>query len=389
MTFKLFILTNSDSTNLILNFSIILWIIIALFCISFLVQLFYYIRFFSLLIRYKPTEFNSNKNAVSVIICARNEAENLINFLPGILEQDYPDFEVIVVNDRSEDNTEEILSSFKKKYHNLYSTRLTELHTRQRGKKLSLVLGIKAAKNECLLFTDADCSVDSKNWISEMQKNFLINKEIVLGYGPFINKKGLLNKIVRTETFMVAFQYLNYALAGTPYMGVGRNMAYRKPLFFSGNGFARHYHLASGDDDLFVNENATCDNTRIEISFDSFTRSIPPGNLKEWLSMKKRHYTTAKYYSLRSKVLLSVELFTRVIFYLSFFILLFSDFNYLWLLPVFLVRLITQLILFKLSMKRLNENNLLLYSLAYDFLHPLVGSLLYLQNNLSKKNKWK
>lgn len=351
--------------------------------------MYYYIRYFSYLPRYKPSENNKNKEAVSVIICARDEGENLQKFLPGILEQDYPDFEVIVVNDRSEDNTEDILFSFKKQYNNLYTTRIKELHTGKRGKKLAIVLGIKAAKNEWLLFTDADCSVKSKNWISEMQKNFLPGKQIVLGYGSFERKNGLLDKIISTETFMVAFSYLNYALAGKPYMGVGRNMAYRKSLFFSGKGFARHYHMASGDDDLFVNENATKNNTQIEISPESHTQSIPPESLNEWLLMKRRHYTTAQYYSPKSKALLSAELFTRVIFYISFLFLIFSGFYYPLLLAVFFIRLITQTILYKLSMNRLNEKNLLLYSLAYDIFFPLFGSFIYMLNRLSQNNKWK
>ena len=89
-----------------------------------------------------------------------------------------------------------------------------------------------------------------------MQSNFLHQTQIILGYGKYISEPGLLNKWIRTDTTYIAMQYLAMAIKGRPYMGVGRNMAYRKSLFFERKGFASHLNLASGDDDLFVNENA-------------------------------------------------------------------------------------------------------------------------------------
>ncbi|MFC2119269.1 glycosyltransferase [Bacteroidota bacterium] len=359
--------------NLNPNYVWFSWLVFAVFGISFIIQLFYYIRFNTALIFYKPETSKLKQEPVSIIICAKDEGENLQKFLPMILEQDYPDYEVIVVNDRSEDNTEYILEVFKKKYSFLYSTQIKENFDKGRGKKLALTIGIKAAKNELLLFTDADCQIKSTRWLAEMQKNFKAGIQIVLGYGAYKEKEGMLNKFIRTDTSLIAIQYLNYSLRACPYMGIGRNIAYRKSLFFSNKGFASHYHLDSGDDDLFVNETATSSNTAIEISEESFTWSEPPTSFNEWLGMKKRHFTTSKYYKPKYKLLLGLELLSRILFYTNFVILC-SLGSFLWItLLLFFFRLLFQIVLFKLSLNRLNEKNLLLYSLFYDILFPVFG----------------
>ena len=244
---------------------------------------------------------------------------------------------------------------------------------KEEAKNSLLLLGIKAAKNELLLFTDADCQIKSNRWLAEMQKNFHPDKQIVLGYGAYEKKEGILNKFIRTDTLMIAIQYLSYALKGYPYMGVGRNIAYRRSLFFSNKGFASHYHLDSGDDDLFINETATKTNTAIEISPDSFTWSEAPTKFAEWQAMKKRHLTTSKYYKTKNKILLGTELLSRELFYITTIILCILN-SFLWIpLLMFIFRFLIQIVITKLSLKRLNEKNLLLYSLLYDLLYPVYG----------------
>lgn len=372
-------------TNNIIAVFMFFRIIFVVFAVSFISQIFYYTRIFIRLLFYNKTSNNIAKDPVSIIICARNEEKNLVKHLPMILEQDYPEYEVIVVNDRSEDNTEEILKKFKNKYPFLYSTRIKEGFSNKRGKKLAITLGIKASRNEWLLFTDADCRIKSNKWLAEMQKNFSPDKKIILGYGAYSREKGLLNKFIRTDTFLIAFNYLNFALAGFPYMGVGRNIAYRRSLFFANRGFASHYFLPSGDDDLFVNETATFKNTGIEISDHSYTFSESPENLKEWLKIKSRHITTSKYYTFKTRMVLGFELISRTIFYTCFIILLFnSPFLFITII-LFFIRLISQTIIIKLNMKRLNEKDLLLSSLAYDIIYLFFGLLLKIINQIDHR----
>lgn len=258
-----------------------------------------------------------NLPPVSVIICARNEEENLKNFLPLVLEQEYADFEVIIVNDGSVDETEELIRRFQRDYPNLYITSLPQEVRIVCHKKLALTVGIKAAKHEIMLFTDADCRPYSKHWIATMVKNFTPETEFVIGYGSYYRTNGFIGRLTAYDTLTIAMQYLGFAAAGKPYMGVGRNMAYRKSTFFRIKGFAGFLHMASGDDDLLINSFGTAENTRCEVTLESKTLSLPQENIKNWYYQKLRHLSTSDIYNPQSRILLGVEPFFRGFFYLS------------------------------------------------------------------------
>ena len=219
---------------------------------------------------------------ISVIISARNEAENLPRFLPAILNQDYPNFEVVVVNDCSVDQTPQILLDMSKNYPHLKLVTVVEHPRFKTGKKFALTMGIKAAANEHLLFTDADCAPASPHWIACMAANFTGETEIVLGYSPYLKTPGFLNAFTRFETLRTGINYLSAAIGRSAYMGIGRNLSYTKSLFFRCKGFASHLHIMAGDDDLFVNRNATPNNTAIEIHPDAFTFSESKQSLSSY-----------------------------------------------------------------------------------------------------------
>jgi len=225
------------------------------------------------------------------------------------------------------------------------------------GKKYPLSVGIREAKHEILLLTDADCVPASEFWIEKMQDGYHENTEIVLGYGAYHKQRGLLNKLIRFETFHTALQYLSYALAGIPYMGVGRNLSYKKSLFFRNKGFSSINHIPGGDDDLFINQTATKKNTEVVIDPDAITRSIPKTTWAGWLRQKARHYTTAKFYKPKHKLLLGLYFATQFIFYpLLAAALIFYDWRFV--LAVFGVRFLLQaFVLFK-AMKKMGEKDL-------------------------------
>ena len=251
------------------------------FCLVTLIQVFYYLFFFVRLALYrtKPKAI-SQTHPVSVIICARDEAANLAKNLPGALVQQYrTTHEVIVVDDNSFDDSKYLLEEYQKTYKQLQVVELKQEAKLIPGKKFPLSIGIKTAKHEIVLLTDADCVPASEFWIDKMQETFEDNTEIVLGYGAYHKKKGLLNKVIRWETFHTALQYFSYALAGKPYMGVGRNLSYKKTIFYRHKGFSAHNNIPSGDDDLFINMAATKINTKINVDKDAFTLSEPP---KTW-----------------------------------------------------------------------------------------------------------
>jgi cellulose synthase/poly-beta-1,6-N-acetylglucosamine synthase-like glycosyltransferase len=328
---------------------------------------------------------------VSVIICARNEAENLDNFLPSVLEQDYPDYEVIVVNDCSEDESYDVLGKFIKQYPHLRVSNVNKDPKFTHNKKFAQFIGIKAAKNNILVFTDADCQPESDKWLAGMVARFTPETEFVLGYGGYLKEKGFLNKYIRNESMTIAMQYLGMAIRGIPYMGVGRNLAYRRRLFFENKGFGSHNHVISGDDDLFVNTMATGKNTKVEFSPGTHTRSVPCSSVGEWIKQKKRHLTTAPYYKLSHKVLLILEPLSRILFYATAAILFSFLFYWKAAIIIFAVRLGVQVTIIFLVQKRLNETGLLGYSLFFDIFSPLINASIYISNFLKRSgiNQWK
>jgi glycosyltransferase involved in cell wall biosynthesis len=331
------------------------------------VQVFYYLCFFSRLAFYKRDEKQqSQTHPVSVIVCARDEDENLARNLPGLLVQQYPTtHEIIVVNDNSIDDSRYVLAELKKTFKQLAVIELKQEAKLIAGKKYPLSIGIKEAKHEIVLLTDSDCVPASECWIHKMQQAFANGTEIVLGYGPYNKRPGLLNKLIRWETFHTALQYLSYSLAGLPYMGVGRNLAYKKAVFFRNKGFASINHIPSGDDDLFINKAATAKNTAIMIDKDAFTLSMPKKNWADWKRQKNRHYSTGKFYKTTHKFLLGLYTLSLALFY-PLFILSIIFFDWRLALIPFAVRLILQAIVLNKTMKRLGEEDLFPFFILLD-----------------------
>ncbi len=372
---------------LLQHWQLILFIV---FCSVTFIQLFYYLFFFSRLVFHKEkARETSRTNAVSVIICARDEAENLANNLPGALVQDYKTtHEVIVVNDNSYDDSKYVLEELKKTFRQLHVVELTQEAKMIPGKKFPLSIGIKTAKYEIVLLTDADCVPASEHWITSMQEVYDDKTEIVLGYGAYFKKKGLLNKIIRWETFHAALQYFSYALAGTAYMGVGRNLSYKKAIFYRHKGFSAHNNLPGGDDDLFINMAATRRNTKININKDSFTLSKPAITWKQWFSQKKRHYTTSRYYKPLHKFLLGLYAFSHFLFY-PLLILSCIFFNWKFALIAFGARFILQAIVFYKTMKKLDEKDLFPLFLFFDLWMFMYYILFFPALIIKPKPTWK
>lgn len=382
-------------------YSIPVWqlAIIGTLSLAFIVQMFWWLRYFTGIFRYNrkfrknKIKFNYEFPPVSVIICAKDEEENLKKNLPVVLEQMYPDFEVIVVNDASFDDTEEVLAEMKLKYPNLRSTYVPENAKFIDSKKFALTLGIKAAKNDVLVFTDADCKPTSKDWLNNIVRHFDTNTDIVIGYAPYIHRKSLLNAFQVFDTLFIGMQYLNYSLAGKTYMGVGRNMAYKKSLYLKSKGFTTHLNLQSGDDDLFINEVATKSNTRIEIQPDSQTVSEPKPNCNLWIRQKERHLSTAPHYKTGTKWLIGTELAFRTLFYIAL-IATFTIGNLIICgigVLLFIIRYITQYVIINKSATQLRERHYYFGVFLMDILMPLINLTVNIKSKLSGGSvyKWK
>ena len=370
--------------------NIFFWI----FIFAIVIQLSYALFFFLRLSFYKSKKGTFN-GGVSVIICAKDESENLARNLPSFLEQNYPTFEVIVVNDQSEDGTKYLLQDLEKKYKNLKVVTIDDHIISRVGKKFALAMGIKTAQYDYVLLSDADCASVSKNWIKDMSASFS-EKDIVLGISPYKKQKGLLNKLIRFDEFIVMIQYLSFALAKTPYMGVGRNLGYKKSLFFSVKGFASHMHIASGDDDLFVQEVATRNNVAIQIDSDADITSIPKDSYSDWLYQKKRHISTSKYYKRLHKILLFLFPFSQALFWFPA-IILFVFHSFLYPFPnglilissLFLGRILLYYFVYFNAMKKLRHFDLFFLFPIIEFAYLLVQLFFVLLKSDYKQKSWK
>ncbi len=355
------------------------------------IQLFFQWFFYARLAFYKEKkEPAANLHLpVSVIIAARNEYYNLQKNLPAVLEQDYPEFEVVVVNHASEDETKELLKEFSGKYKHLKVVNIDQDLNFFKGKKFPLSIGIKSAHYETLLLTDADCRPSSKRWIKNMAAAYRNGTEVVLGYGPYKKEKGLLNLLIRYDAFQVALTYLSLALAGLPYMGVGRNLSYKKSLFIKNKGFISHYNISSGDDDLFISQVATKQNTRIEINPESFVYSEPKKTLGQWIKQKRRHMTTGKKYKLRIKLILGLQSLSQWLFFLAVILMLVFNVQITFVLSAFALRFVSQTVIFKFAGNKLQENHIFVYLLFLEPIFLFLTPIFSLQGVFGKNGQWK
>ena len=339
---------------------------------------------------------NASLPPISVLVCAKNEAENLKKNIPGLLQQDYPDFEIILINDASNDGSLNVMNAFSKASPKIKIVDFIPNNsgnkygkTAKKSKKNALTKGIESAKYNHLLLLDADCYPKSEQWIKIMASGFSAEKSIVLGYGAYEKISGSwLNRIIRFETLLTALQYFGYAKNKNPYMGVGRNLGYTKQLFEQQSGFMGHLHIAAGDDDLFINRAATSTNTAIVYRKQGHTVSEPKKTWKAWFLQKRRHTGVAHFYKPKHKVQLGLFYGSQFVFlslYIPFFFL--THFSLIILITVFIRYLIVWTVI-AFGAKKLSEKNLIYYfPLVELFLIPLQLGI-FISNLISRPKHW-
>ncbi len=364
----------------------ILFLII--FSIGILGQIGYYLFFFSKLAFYKlPVENQSPSFPISVIISARNEYENLEKNLTSILEQDYPDFEVIVINDCSWDDSQKLLEYYQEQYPKLKICNIIEQEKYPTGKKFALTIGIKAASHEHLVFTDADCTPASKNWLKLMASGFGNGKEIVLGYSPDRPTSGLLNLFIRYDCAITGMTYFSAAIANNAFMGVGRNLAYTKTLFFKHKGFAGHQHILGGDDDLFVRDAATATNVSIQLNPESFVLTDAKKTYEEWTRQKSRHHSTGKFYKLKHQVLLGGIYSSLLFFYIGLGLCIGFQIDWRLILSLYGLKILVQFGITYAAFNKLKRKNITWFLPLLDILYLFFIYIFGIKGLVTKKRK--
>lgn len=388
--------------NIVFNYNSLSFIILCIFVLCWLIQMCYFWGLFSRLAFFKKEKYDNScpkYEPVSVIVCAKDAYEYLIELVPRILSQDYPDFELVIVNDCSTDETTDYLKALVDQRPDINVVSLTQSLNFFHGKKFPLSMGIKSAKHDLLLLTDADCLPENDQWIKGMVGAYTNGTEVVLGYSQYFTRKGLLNKLIRFDTLYTAIQYLSMALAKKPYMGVGRNLSYRRELFYKNKGFTSHYTIPSGDDDIFISQVANKNNTRIFIDPSCRVESEPKHTFGNWIRQKRRHYSTANMYKRSTNIILGMLLSSRLFYYASAITLfcLPAAFVCNTGCPLYYVAIGGLMLLHGISMdwiyiksaKQLGEKKLgLVFAPVYDIFFTLFTTLLGIRNTLSKPKNW-
>lgn len=355
--------------------------------IQLLYILFIYIRF-SIHSFKKNSQLSNDFPPVSVIIAARNEEDNLFHNLPKVLTQNYPEFEVIVVNHQSIDDSKHILQAFQNQHAHLKVIDIERNQHLRNGKKLPITMGIKGAKYDHFIFTDADCIPASDNWLRKMAGKFSDKKQLILGYGPYKKTKGFLNFLIRFDTASIAVNYFSYAKAGIPYMGVGRNMGYTRELFEGVHGFKNHYAIQSGDDDLFVKDVAKKRNYDIQYDTDAHCYSDAKSSWKKWVEQKQRHFTTAPSYRVFHKALLGTYPLTLLLTLFSFVTLIFSKEYWLWGCIVFGGLFILKWLIMGINYFKLGEKSSAGWFPFMEIIHTSIIPFIYYSSD-NNEQQWK
>ncbi len=340
--------------------------------------------------RYKKPESRANTlPGISVIISAKNELENLQQLIPVLLGQDYPTFEIILVDDKSSDQTYEFGIELMQVEKRFKFIRIDNTPDHIHNKKYAITLGIKAAKFDHILLTDADCLPSGNSWIREMSNGFSDDYKIfVLGFSQYLKEPGFLNRFIRFETFLTAHSYFGLGLLGKPYMGIGRNLAYRKTFFLEKNGFGKHQKVIGGDDDLFVNRHATRQNTSFVISPESVITSYPKKSWGEFMRQKTRHLSTGKYYKFSDRMILGFISISRVLFWISFFCAIFAFDKLLFVGIGFILTIVCLMFSFQ-ELKKKTGDVASMWSIPYlDFTYTFYYLSISLKVLFTKKIKW-
>lgn len=348
----------------------------------------YYFLFTNFSFLKTPRKVSKENFPISVIVCAKNEGKNLRNHIPFWLNQQYPNFELILINDASIDDTLEVMEEYAATDARIQIVNVKNIEAFWGNKKYALTLGIKRAKYNHLIFTDADCFPASQEWLSIMASNFSDEKQLVLGYGAYEKQAGILNKLIRFETLMTAVQYFSYAKAGSPYMGVGRNLGYTASLYYENKGFMSHIKVRSGDDDLFVNEAATSKNTAICIVPEAFTFSYPKETSKSWQIQKTRHYSTAKLYKPKHRIFLAIYYIFNLLFWILAPLALVSEY-WEYGLAILLIRFLVQYIVIGKAAKKLKESDLIPWIVFFEIFLVLSQLSIFISNSSEKNSRWK
>ncbi|MFY0605211.1 MAG: glycosyltransferase [Cyclobacteriaceae bacterium] len=345
------------------------------------------IRDMFVLLRFRELPSNPKPTApISVVVCAHNELINLQALIPILINQTYPNYEIVIALDRCTDGSLEYLKEVQSDL--LKIVEIKEKPNDYSGKKYALTQAISQASHEWILLTDADCQPISSHWIETFGYQMDDQADLIIGVSPYAESKNLVGQLTSYETLMTAISYTTSTLRGKAYMGVGRNLAYRKSKFLAVQGYHPFNNVMGGDDDLLVQKLSTAQNTRLTIHPKSLTYSKPERTWKEYLSQKTRHLSVGKYYPVIKQISLSLKVLTHAVLWLSFLYLLQSSFDPKWFALIFGGVMIIKGVFLKKMAQKLGMTFSWKWFLFLDFGYALFLPITGLRASVVKNIKW-
>ena len=348
-----------------------------------LLQLLYYF------VVYARFSFSRKKKAVamqqvpvSVIVVIKDAASSLLKFLPSMMSQQYSQFELVLVNDHSHDQSELVVKEYQSQYSNIKLVNLESAVTTIRGGKFALSMGIRCATYEHMLFTDVECYPTSSHWLEKMAENFVSQKQIVLGYSSYEKRNNLFNRLLHFDTLHNAIQYFSLAMCHSTYRGDIRNIAFTKTLFYAQQGFASHNHISCGEEDIFISRAATRQNTAVEFSPESFVLSQHKIPYSYWKNHKMGLYYTRHFNTLKNRLLLGFYAILNLLFYVCLVLAILGSLAnkplLFTILGIAAARLLSQYLVYGFAAKKLNEKQVIPFLLLYDIIFAVMNPLYFL-----------
>lgn len=357
-------------------------VVISFGIVTFIELLYYYLLFARFSFMRKKSDTSHYQPAVSVVMVAKDAASVLLKTLPKFLNQQYGEFEVVVVNDHSQDDTRLLLVEYQQQYSNLKIVELDTSVTTIRGKKFALSMGIRCASHSCILITSPECAPTSTHWIEKMAAKFENDKQIVLGYSTFERRKNPFNRMLHFDCLVNAIQYFSLARINSTYRGNAWNMGFTEQMFVQQRGFASHNHIRYGEEDIFVSRSAKRNNTAIEFSREAITVLQRNARHDYWLDHKQGLYYTRKFNTFKNRFLLNFYAVVNLLFYVGLVLAILLSIGNVVLLSTTLgivaLRILSQYLVFGYAAAKLNEKQVIPAILLYDILFAILNPLYYI-----------
>jgi len=336
---------------------------------------------------------DEQKPGVSVIVYAQNQGDALLRNLPSLLDSDYPNFEVIVVDDCSNDETQDVLTIMEQRNENIFHTKLTDRVRNMSHRKLALLLGVKAAHYDIILTTKAQCVPVSKSWISKMVRNFSSGTDFVIGPIAYEGRAGILSRFSQYDLFQRMVNMFGITLSYCAFSGWGDNMAFRKHLLFDNNNqaFHKHLYLHPGEDDLFVNAMAKRNNVAVECGNESMVILQETPLRPAWKKDRQNRAFTSKFYRMAPKFIKGIDYLSRYLCALAgIALLVWAGMNMSWI--VLAVTIVLSLILMAIvssltyyTAKALRIHRYLFSPIVYHLWIPIVDLWYWLKVSIKSK----